>query len=471
MRVADLLKLLEECPIVASVQADEGMPLDFPPTIWSLAESSLNQGVKVLRLQGTENIRYVRQRFDGPIIGLIKKQYPDSEVYITPTAKEVARLIELGCEVIAFDATPRHRPNNESLSTLVKKIHQAGRLALADCDSLESCRFAADSGADILSTTLCGYTPDSPPAVSPNFELVRVAMGLGKPVLAEGRYSEPWQVEVATMMGAKGVVIGGAINDPIKQTKRFVSAANHFSGPVGAVDIGGTWMRYALFGLDGEIVRREKIETLPTAKERLEWIQSQVLLDKVERVGISSGGTVHPHTNTVIESKPFIPDNEWCWFDRIFPLPRIGNVQALNDGLATAWGHYCHPQFAGRRVATLALGTGVGFGLVDKGQMLMGQHGGYPRINDIPTVLGETFEELLGGAALTPDPTPTQKLRAIEAGHCAVQLINSLYYPDEIVVCGGVGLCDWMDLGLPKSPFGADAGLYGAAALVRFRPF
>lgn len=281
------------------------------------------------------------------------------------------------------------------------------------------------------------------------------------------------------MIGANGVVIGGALNDPIKQTRRFVSAAEHYLGSVGAVDIGGTWMRYALFGIEGEIVRREQVKTISTFEGRLEWIRAQVKLDGVDRLGISTGGTVDPHLNLVTESKEIINDNVNKSFlllemdDTFAKLSKGKNmhVQALNDGLATAWGHYCHPQFAGKRVATLALGTGVGFGLVDKGQILMGQNGGYPRINDIPTVLGETFEDLLGGAALTPDPTPTQKLRAIEAGHCAVQLINSLYYPDEIVVCGGVGLCDWMDLGLPKSPYGADAGLYGAAALVRFRPF
>jgi|CXWL01.1.fsa_nt_gi N-acetylmannosamine-6-phosphate 2-epimerase/N-acetylmannosamine kinase len=470
MRIAELLKLLKESPLVASVQADEGAPLDDPATIWKLAESSLSQGVKVLRLQGVENIRYVRERFDGPIIGLIKKQYQDSEVYITPTSREVEALIELGCEAIALDSTPRKRPNGEDLTSLIHRIHLANGIAVADCDSMESCRLAVDSGADLVSTTLSGYTPDSPPATSPNFELVREASKLGRPVLAEGRYIEPWQVEAALMIGAQGIVIGGALNDPIKQTKRFVSAANHFSGPVGAVDIGGTWMRYGFFDAEGKLIRKEQIETLQTAKERLEWIANLARKDKVIRVGISTGGTVAPGVNLVVESKPSIPDNERCLFLKIIG-GSIEHVQALNDGLATAWGHYCHPQFAGKRVATLALGTGVGFGLVDKGQILMGQHGGYPRINDVPTVLGETFEELLGGAALTPDPTPTQKLRAIEAGHCAVQLINSLFYPDEIVVCGGVGLCDWMDLGLPKSPYGADAGLYGAAALVRFRPF
>lgn len=470
MRVADLLKLLEQCPIVASVQADEGMPLDLPATIWALAESSLNQGVKVFRFQGAENIRYVRGRFDGPIIGLIKKQYPDSEVYITPTAKEVDSLIELGCEIIALDATPRKRPDGADLASLVYRIHRNGKLAVADCDTPASLFWAEEAGADIISTTLSGYTPDSKSQTEPDFDLLRQAILTGKPVMAEGRYMDPWQVEAALIMGAKGVVIGGALNDPIKQTKRFVSAADHFTGPVGAVDIGGTWMRYALISAEGEILRREKVETLPTKEERLEWIKVQVLSDKVSRLGVSTGGTVVPVSSFVIESKPVIPDNHGSIFSTIL-FPGTELVQALNDGLATAWGHYCHPQFAGKRVATLALGTGVGFGLVDKGQILMGQHGEYPRINDIPTVLGETFEDLLGGAALTPDPTPTQKLRAIEAGHCALQLINSLYYPDEIVVCGGVGLCDWMDLGLPKSPFGADAGLYGAAALVRFRPF
>lgn len=471
MRIEELLAVLKRAPLIASVQADSETPLDDPQILLRLARASMHEGVQVLRLQGTENIRTIRAATDVPIIGLIKRKYDGSEVYITPTSSEVDELLDLDCEVVALDATERVRPEGARLDALVNRIHAAGRLAMADCDTAASILYALKCGADLIGTTLSGYTPDSNPTQGPDFRLLEEAVASGKPAIAEGRYADPWQAEAAMLMGAAGVVVGGALNDPIKQTARFKMAVDRYEGPVGAVDIGGTWMRYALFDDDRRIVRREQVATLKTFDERLEWIRSQAAFDGVSRLGIGTGGTVHPGSTIIVESKPTIPDNERHMF---LPLQIGGCVErvvALNDGLATAWGHYCHPRFAGRRVATLALGTGVGFGLVDRGQILMGTQGGYPRLNDVPTVLGETFEELLGGAALTKDPDDHQKSRAMEAGRCAVQLIQNLYFPDVIVVCGGVGLSDWLDLGLPKSPYGADAGLFGAEALVRYRPF
>ena len=465
------------CPLVASVQSSEGSAVEHPETLGRLALASLSQGVRVLRLQGEANIRHIRSLDDAFTIGLIKRRYERSEVYITPTSAEVDALLDLGVEIIALDATDRIRPSGESLADLVKRIHAGGALAAADCDSDASVKLAVLAGADIICTTLRGYTEAAPYSSEPDLEFVRQAVRLaGKtPVLAEGRFSEPWQIRAALQAGATGVVVGGALNDPVKQTRNFVSALPNRGIPVGAFDIGGTWLRYGLFGPGGELLQAERIELPATAEQRLDWMRGQVRASDVRLVGVSSGGTLDPQTGQVTEATEIIPGH----VGTVFPgeLGEEVEVIALNDGLATAWAHAWLPEFSGKRVATLALGTGVGFGIVDRGRIWMGPNGEYPRLNDQPTSTGRSFESLLGGASLGREASAgdraTAKLALIEA----LRMIRTLFMPDHVVLCGGVGLSNWITETVPqdgwlvKTPYGADAGLYGAATLAWLPPF
>lgn len=461
------LELVAQSPIVASVQASPGSPLEDVETLCRLAQASLQNGVRVLRAQGEDTIRAFKLRFDAPIIGLIKREYSHNPVYITPTEVEVKALIALGCEVIALDGTDRLRPDGSSLGYLIELIHSAGRLAMADCDSLESARFARHCGADLIGTTLAGYTPSRPATNGPDLALLRELreeFGAGV-VIAEGRFSEPWQARAALQIGASAVVIGGALNDPVKQTAAFVNSAGARYSHVAAVDIGGTWMRLAVVDRNLTITSHERHELPESRSERLKMIHDFCVEHRCNVVGVSSGGTIDPANNTVVETKPLIPDH----LGTIFEFDGIKSY-ALNDGLATAWGHAQHPQLAGKRVATLALGTGVGCGVVDRGRIMMGPRGEYARINDLK--FGElSFEDQLGGAALTPNPTESQKATATEAAKSALDLIKAIVLPDEIVLAGGVGLADWLVLdGAIRSPYGSDAGIIGAACLALFPP-
>jgi len=455
-----ILDDLRRFPLVASVQASDGAAVDDPSTLLKLAQCSLDQGVEVLRLQGVENIRTIKAATGKPVIGLIKQAYPSSDVYITPTEVEVQALLDLGCEVIALDATPRCRPSKDFVA-LVNMIHQSGALAMADCDSPESVDLAVSAGCDLVGTTLSGYTSVRAMTEGPDFDLVRYAVATGKPVIAEGRYAHRWQVESALRIGATAVVVGGAINDPVKQTRAMTPSPAQ--GRIGAVDIGGTWLRFGVFEAS-KLIDIRKIERPDDRQERLDWVRSQILETGVERVGVGTGGTVNPATGEVWEAKPIIPGHQGS----IFSKETLGvPTKALNDGLATAWGHACHPSFAGSNVATLALGTGVGAGYVREGKLVCGSRGEYPRLNDVMTPLGRTIEDLLGGAGLSPNPTQEQQEDAIVAFETAVKLVREMYYPDHIVVCGGVGLSPWLAphldrLSCKPSPYGAEAGLYGS---------
>jgi N-acetylmannosamine-6-phosphate 2-epimerase/N-acetylmannosamine kinase len=186
---------------------------------------------------------------------------------------------------------------------------------------------------------------------------------------------------------------------------------------------------------------------------------------------LGTGGIVDPASGVCWTAKEYLmPDQIGIEFSEdTLGVP----TYAHGDGHASAWGHACRPEFAGLRVATLALGTGVGCGFVQEGRIWAGRRGEYPRINDLPAPAGASYEGLLGGINLTREPTEGQKAQAILALEGALKALRDLYFPDAIVVCGSVGLSPWLAphverLGAIPSPFSADAGLFGAAALALF---
>lgn len=459
--IRNLLAMLEDCPLIVSAQASPGAAVDDPETLFKLAKTSVDQGVQIVRLEGAENIRHIRPRIGVPVIGLIKKRYGSNPIYITPTMQEVKRLLALECEIIALDASPGERPDGSSLDDLVAFIHERGALAMADCDCHKTIDFAYKCDFDLIGTTMAGYTDARPMTSGPDFDLVRYAEIRGKPVIAEGRYSQRWQVQAALNIGASGVVVGGAINDPLKQTLALIPPS--VSDRVGAVDLGGTWIRFAVYE-KGELVAMTKTARQDGRQERLDWIQGEIDRSKVVRVGVSSGGTIDPSTGEVWEAKPIIPDHVGTIFK--FSVP----CYAINDGLATAWGHSMHPLYAGKRVLTLALGTGVGGGFVADGKLWHGRRGEYPRFNDFLLPNGDTVESALGGFGLTDKPTKEQQYAALDAVFAVVQVARKTLFPDSIVVCGGVGLAPWMEKPLDTmdcafSPYGSEAGLHGAASI------
>ncbi|MBX3097115.1 MAG: putative N-acetylmannosamine-6-phosphate 2-epimerase [Fimbriimonadaceae bacterium] len=461
--------VLKDAPLVASVQATPRSPLDDPQTLLKLARASLGQGVRVLRLEGVENIRTIRAATGAPVIGLVKRSYPDSPVYITPTRIEVEELLASGCEIIALDATRRSRPNDENLAHLIHMVKTAGRIVMADVDTPHAAEVARALGADLVGTTLGGYTEVSPPVNGPDWELLRALTTQG-PTLAEGRYALPAQVQTAMRLGAVGVVIGGAINDPVKQTQRFAQAAVPADEPVGAVDVGGTWLRWSVATTAG-LGEVQRIALPATHRERLEWIEERIRESGVTRVGISAGGTIDPATGEIWESLELVPGQEGEFWE--ISVPSI----ALNDGLATAWGHAGTSIAAAKRVFTLAIGTGVGGGLIAHGRIQMGQRGEYPRINDI-RIRGERAEDLLGGHSLAGNPPHDVRLWYDDFCELLGQ-IKGLYAPQFVILCGGVTRADWFadaclwqrhPIPIADSPFGADAGLHGAAALALWPP-
>ena len=175
----------------------------------------------------TEDINEIKRIVDLPVIGIIKRDYDGSEVFITATEKEVEELLETQAEIIALDATSRKRPTEKTTAELVQMIHEHGRLAMADISTFEEALQAQEDGFDLLSTTLAGYTEYSRKTQTPDFDLLnQIIEQVNIPVIMEGHTDSPEQVEKAYELGAFSVVVGSIITRPQLITKRYVEAAS-----------------------------------------------------------------------------------------------------------------------------------------------------------------------------------------------------------------------------------------------------
>ena len=211
--------------IIVSSQAMPNEPFYDEKCMFAMMQSVINGGASGLRVAGARDVKNAKT-FGVPVIGLTKPdKLPEnwrSVVYITPSLKEVNELINAGADIIAFDGTSRPRANCD-LKDIISKIKTAGRISMADISTLEEGINCAKLGADIISTTLAGYTDESGEAgETPDFELLeKLVKTINKPVILEGRVWNPEEVEKAFDLGAHSVVIGSAITRPQLITKRF----------------------------------------------------------------------------------------------------------------------------------------------------------------------------------------------------------------------------------------------------------
>ena len=189
-----------------------------------MALAAKEGGAKAIRAQGINDIKEIKKVTNMPIIGLIKKLYSDSDIYITATMKEVKELVHSKCcEMIALDLTHRKRPNGENVKDLIKYIHDNNILVMADISTYEEGIDAERLGVDCVSTTLSGYTSYSRKEKGPDLDLVkRLSNDLKIPVIAEGRIHSPEDLKRAYKCGAYSAVVGGAITRPKEITERFV---------------------------------------------------------------------------------------------------------------------------------------------------------------------------------------------------------------------------------------------------------
>jgi putative N-acetylmannosamine-6-phosphate epimerase len=157
-------------------------------------------------------------------VGIIKRQYEGHEPYITPTLREVREVLDCGAEIVAFDATGRPHPDGIEVAQIIAAIHAGGALAMADCALPDDGVCAQAAGADILATTLCGYTKETQGQTLPALELVRALAQLGSFVICEGGIHTPRCVGEAMLAGADAVVVGTAITNTEWLVRQYAAA-------------------------------------------------------------------------------------------------------------------------------------------------------------------------------------------------------------------------------------------------------
>ena len=211
--------------LVVSCQAQPGNPLQNPAAMVLMACAAEAGGAAAIRANGPQDVAAIRSVTSLPIIGIHKIGDPTG-VSITPTYNEAAGVVRAGADLVALDGTSRLRPDGRSLTSLIGQIQQdLGVSVMADVDCLDAGLAARDAGADLVATTLSGYTTGGPAPGHPDLELVAaLAEKLDCPVVAEGRYRTPEQVRAACEAGAHAVVVGYAITNPMDITARLVAA-------------------------------------------------------------------------------------------------------------------------------------------------------------------------------------------------------------------------------------------------------
>ena len=207
--------------LIVSCQPVPGGPLDRTDVVVALAQGVAEAGAAGLRIEGVERVAAVCRAVKVPVIGIVKVDLPDSAVRITPHLHDVDALAAAGARIIAFDATDRRRP--VPVADLIARIHDHGRIAMADVSTRAEGRAAAAAGADIVASTLAGYV-DGPSPTEPDLALVADLAADGFVVIAEGNVRTPAQAASALAAGAFAVVAGSAITRPEHVTRWFLDA-------------------------------------------------------------------------------------------------------------------------------------------------------------------------------------------------------------------------------------------------------
>lgn len=217
--------------LVVSCQALKGEPLHSSFIMGKMALAAEQAGAVGIRSNSVEDILAIKKEVKLPVIGILKKEYEDTEIYITGTLAEVQKLEKTKCEMIAVDATSRERHQKQRLEEFLEKAKKIApkQFFMADIATVEEAINAEQIGFDCVSTTLMGYTEESKnyTALKNNFEkLKEVVASVNIPVIAEGHVSNPQQASECLKLGAHAVVVGGAITRPKQIAESFIKEIN-----------------------------------------------------------------------------------------------------------------------------------------------------------------------------------------------------------------------------------------------------
>ena len=217
--------------LIVSCQALPQEPLHSSFIMGRMARAAKEGGAAGIRANTKEDIKEIQEVTGLPVIGIVKRDYPDSAVYITPTMKEIEELMEVKPEIIAIDATGALRPGKVTLADFFHQIKEKypEQKLMADCSTIEEAFFADELGFDFIGTTMVGYTPQSRgmKIEANDFEILRTILKKVKhPVIAEGNVNSPEKAKRVIELGSYAVVVGSSITRPQLITKGYAEAVD-----------------------------------------------------------------------------------------------------------------------------------------------------------------------------------------------------------------------------------------------------
>jgi N-acetylmannosamine-6-phosphate 2-epimerase/N-acetylmannosamine kinase len=377
--------------LIVSCQAPEGNPFSDSDSMARFALAAVSGGTAGIRANSPADVSAIGRVVRVPIIGIQKERQDDGQILITGSFEMARRLVEAGADLVALDCTARGQRYG-AMERLRRIRHELGVPVMADIATLEEARTAAEAGADLVGTTMRGYTQETidcrtfePAFVS---ALVRV---LKIPVIAEGRIGSPAQAAQAIDAGAFAVVIGTAITRPDQITGSFAQAIErrakaaiprYFIG----IDLGGTNTKYGVASNDGEMVRSGVLAT-PSGGGR------EILLRHLEHtarvcrglaedfgvapaaLGIATAGYVDPGTGCVLYATDNLPG--WTGTHLADALHKVTALPVAVDNDAVAFAVAERHFGAAKGVddfMCMTLGTGVGGGGYVGGRLHRGAH-------------------------------------------------------------------------------------------------
>lgn len=220
--------------VIVSCQATPGEPLYLKDDsiMYLMARAAKQAGAKVIRTSSARDIAAIKEETGLPVIGLIKREYPGYQGRITMTMREVDECMNAMADIVSIDCTDCPRGDGLTPAEFLKQVKAKypNIIIMADCATYEEAVAAYAAGADLVGTTMSGYTPATADKTGePDFELVRrLADDLPCPVIAEGRVHTPEQAREMLELGAWAVVVGGAITRPLEIASRFMEAVEDF---------------------------------------------------------------------------------------------------------------------------------------------------------------------------------------------------------------------------------------------------
>lgn len=215
--------------LIVSCQALPHEPLHSSFIMGRMALAAKEGGALGIRANTKEDIKEIQSQVDLPVIGIVKRDYEDSKVYITPTMKEIDELMEVKPEIIALDATGALRPGRVTLDDFFHQIKEKypDQLLMADCSTVEEALHADELGFDFIGTTMVGYTEQSKndKIEANDFEIIKQIVAKAKNrVIAEGNINTPEKAKRVVELGVFSVVVGSIITRPQLITKSFADA-------------------------------------------------------------------------------------------------------------------------------------------------------------------------------------------------------------------------------------------------------